>query len=75
MGTWAYWMGEGGGRMSVNDYVKFLTQTVVQHYNKSPQERKTIRKQRKTRKEPFLYRWFGIIPYAVGLFFKKNKNQ
>ncbi|MCM2607145.1 YqzE family protein [Rossellomorea marisflavi] len=51
--------------MSVNDYVKFLTQTVVQHYNKSPQERKTIRKQRKTRKEPFLS-VFGKIPYAVG---------
>ncbi|MEW4325130.1 YqzE family protein [Rossellomorea marisflavi] len=34
-----------------------------------------MRKQRKTRKEPFLYRWFGIIPYAVGLFFKKNRNQ
>ena len=64
---------KGGAFMSVNDYVKFITQTFVQHYEKSPHERKTLKKQKKNEREPFLFRWFGIIPYAFMILFKKNK--
>ncbi|WP_377935279.1 YqzE family protein [Bacillus seohaeanensis] len=59
--------------MSVNEYIKFITQTFVQHYNMSPQERKTIRSQRKKEKAPFLFRWFGIVPYAFMVLLKKNR--
>ena len=65
---------KGGAFLTVNDYVKFITQTFVQHYDKSPHERKTMKKQRKNEKPPFLFRWFGIIPYALMFFFKKDKK-
>ena len=60
--------------MSINDYVKYMTQTVVQHYEKSPQERKTMKELRKNARPSFLFRWFGIIPYALMFLFKKNKK-
>ncbi|WP_421385489.1 YqzE family protein [Bacillus salacetis] len=58
--------------MSLNDYVKYMTQTVVQHLEKSPQERRTIKELRKTERPAFLFRWFGVIPYALMLFFKRK---
>ncbi|MGF2617054.1 YqzE family protein [Rossellomorea vietnamensis] len=58
--------------MSINDYVKYVTQTAVRHFEKTPQERKTIKQLRKTEKQSFLFRWFGVIPYALMFFFKKK---
>ncbi|MCP3738508.1 YqzE family protein [Rossellomorea sp. BNER] len=60
--------------MSINEYVKFMTQTVVQHFERSPQERKTIRQEKKDQKPPMLFRWFGIVPYALMLLFKRKKS-
>ncbi len=58
--------------LSINDYIKYITQTFVQHYSKSPQERKDMKYQRKVERDPFLFRWFGVIPYAFLLLFKKK---
>ncbi|RIW31078.1 YqzE family protein [Bacillus salacetis] len=58
--------------MSINDYVKYMTQTFVRHFEKSPQERKTIKKRRKNERPGFLFRWFGVIPYALMFLFKKK---
>ena len=58
--------------MSINDYVKFMTQTAVKHFEKSPQERKNIKELRKNERPTFLFRWFGVIPYALMLIFKKK---
>ncbi|WP_083802895.1 YqzE family protein [Bacillus sp. SG-1] len=58
--------------MSINDYVKFMTQTVVKHFEKSPLERKNIKELRKNERPTFLFRWFGVIPYALMLIFKKK---
>ncbi|MGD6967008.1 YqzE family protein [Rossellomorea vietnamensis] len=58
--------------MSINDYVKYMTQTAVRHFEKTPQERKSIKELRKTEKQSFLFRWFGVIPYALMFFFKKK---
>ncbi|MCA1054804.1 YqzE family protein [Rossellomorea aquimaris] len=59
--------------MSVNDYVKFITQTFVQHYEKPSNERKSLKHKRKSERPPFMLRWFGILPYAFMVLFKKNK--
>jgi hypothetical protein len=49
-----------------------MTQTAVRHFEKTPQERKSIKELRKTEKQSFLFRWFGVIPYALMFFFKKK---
>ncbi|MDZ5471024.1 YqzE family protein (plasmid) [Bacillus sp. 31A1R] len=58
--------------MNTNDYVKYITQTVVKYIDQPKDERKKLREQRKNEKETFLFRWFGIIPYAF-LGMRKKK--
>ncbi|WP_335872802.1 YqzE family protein [Bacillus sp. 2205SS5-2] len=58
--------------MSVNDYVKFVTQNLVQHFDKPKAERKSLRKKRKQQKASFLFRWFGVIPYILMGVFKRK---
>ncbi|MEK4166685.1 YqzE family protein [Anoxybacillus sp. FSL W8-0104] len=62
--------------MAGNDYVKFMTEQVVKYLDQPRDERKKQRQQKKEfkkqQKQPFLYRWFGVIPYAVILLFKQK---
>lgn len=51
--------------MKTNDYVKFLTQTVVEHLDTPKEERKKRKTERKQLKEPFTYKYFGIMPFVV----------
>ncbi|MFE8702496.1 YqzE family protein [Cytobacillus sp. FJAT-54145] len=57
--------------LNTNDYVKYITQTVVKYIDQPKDERKKIRQERKSSKESFLFRWFGIIPY---MFMNKKKK-
>ncbi|TRZ37603.1 YqzE family protein [Niallia circulans] len=58
--------------MKTNDYVKYLTQTFVQYMDQPKEERKKIKQERRINKEPFMLRWFGILPYVFAYFFKKK---
>ncbi|WP_010173479.1 YqzE family protein [Bacillus coahuilensis] len=58
--------------MSLNDLIKYITQSLVKHFDQPKEQRSTKRKQKKQEKEPILFRWFGMIPYAIMLFFKKK---
>ena len=49
--------------MKTNDYVKYLTKTVVEHWDTPKDERKRRKIERKQMQEPFTYRYFGIMPY------------
>lgn len=62
--------------MKSNDYVKFMTETFVKYIDQPKDERKKHRMQKKTEKEPFLFRWFGVIPYLFYYGLKtKRKNR
>ncbi|MBS4173448.1 YqzE family protein [Bacillus sp. FJAT-49736] len=58
--------------MSTNDYIKYITQTFVKHFDMPKTTRKEIRMQRKMEKSPFLNRWFGMIPMAIWMIFKRK---
>lgn len=60
--------------MKTNDYVKFMTQTLVQYADQPKEERKRHRIERKQEKASFWYRWFGILPYIVYTEVKKRKK-
>jgi hypothetical protein len=60
--------------MKTNDYVKFLTQTVVKYIDQPKAERDRVKMVRKEEKEPFLYKWFGILPYLFYYSMKKRKQ-
>ncbi|MBP3040699.1 YqzE family protein [Bacillaceae bacterium Marseille-Q3522] len=61
--------------MKTNDYLKFMTQTFVTYIDKPTEERKEQRRVRKEAREPFLYKWFGALPYAIKFEFRKHKKK
>ncbi|MBP2240860.1 hypothetical protein J2Z40_001419 [Cytobacillus eiseniae] len=62
--------------MKSNDYVKYITQTVVKYIDQPKDERRKQRLNKKDIKEPFLFKWFGVIPYALHAIVKrKNKEK
>jgi hypothetical protein len=52
--------------MSSQDYVRYLTERFV-HYVETPKEQRI-----KKKKEPWSYRWFGMLPVAVRLMFGRR---
>ncbi|ADC48409.1 MULTISPECIES: YqzE family protein [Alkalihalophilus] len=62
--------------MSLNEYIKFITQQLVLRLDQPKEVRKQEREARKAERPPFAYRTFGIIPFAISLLFKrKSKKQ
>lgn len=60
--------------MKTNDYVKFITQTVVQYIDQPRDARKKMRQEKKEQQASFMYRWFGIIPYVFMLQMRERKR-
>ncbi|MCM3599607.1 YqzE family protein [Robertmurraya korlensis] len=58
---------------AINDYVKYITQTVVKYIDQPKEERKKLRKEKKETREAFAYRWFGILPYVIMM--SKGKRE
>ena len=50
--------------MKTNDYVKYMTQTIVKYIDQPKDERKRLHQERKEAKASFWYRWFGILPLS-----------
>ncbi|WP_445490479.1 YqzE family protein [Niallia sp. 03133] len=64
-----------GDNMNTNDYVKYLTQTFVQYMDQPKEQRKKLKAERRDNKEPFMLRWFGILPYVIAASVKKQKSK
>jgi len=58
--------------MSTNDYIKYITQQLVQYYDKPKELRKQQREDKKDLKSSFSFRWFGVIPYALSMLLRKK---
>jgi hypothetical protein len=61
--------------VKTNDYVKYLTQTVVKYIDQPKDKRKKARDEKKQAQATLLYRWFGIIPYILMANMKKMRNM
>lgn len=60
--------------MKTNDYLKYITQTVVQYIDQPQNERKKIRQEKKEQRASFMYRMFGIIPYIFLLQLQERRR-
>ncbi|MFC5529217.1 YqzE family protein [Cohnella yongneupensis] len=61
------------------DYLKFMTEKVVSYLDKSPEAAQT-RQERKQLREPWVTRWFGVVPLGVSMWWgklelRKNKDR
>ncbi|MGG1679835.1 YqzE family protein [Neobacillus sp. NRS-1170] len=61
--------------MKTNDYVKYMTQTIVKYADQPKEERQRIRQERKDGRASFWYRWFGILPYILYSEVKKRRKM
>lgn len=64
-----------GVTMKTNDYVKYLTQTVVKYIDQPKEERRKMKQAKKEAEATFLFRWFGILPFMLMSSIKKKKNK
>jgi hypothetical protein len=55
--------------MSSQEYVRYLTQRFVK-YMETPKEQRV-----KKTKEVWAYRWFGMLPLAIGMLFRRKEKQ
>lgn len=58
--------------MKTNDYIKFLTQQFVRYMDVPKDQRKLKRENKKQLKEPFVSSWFGVVPFALMMLFKRK---
>ncbi|WLR49761.1 YqzE family protein [Bacillus tianshenii] len=61
--------------MSTNDYVKFVTQQIVSYMDQPKEERQRIKQERLESQPPALNRWFGVIPFALAMFFHNRRKK
>lgn len=61
--------------MSLNDYVKFLTQQAVIRMDQPKEERRTKKNERKVGRQSFSTQAFGMIPLGISLFWRKRKRK
>jgi hypothetical protein len=64
-----------GVTMKTNDYVKYLTQTVVKYIDQPKEERRKMKQAKKEAEATFLFRWFGILPFMLMSSVKKKKSK
>ena len=64
---------EGRNRfMSTNDYVKYLTETFIKHFELPKEERKQLKLDKKSAREPALTHWFGLLPLSISMLLKRR---
>ncbi|MCK0472586.1 YqzE family protein [Halalkalibacter sp. APA_J-10(15)] len=62
--------------MSINDYVKYLTEQVVTKMDQPSEVRKSVKEERKMNRPPLSFHLFGMIPMAFSLLVRnKRKNK
>ena len=61
--------------MTTNAYIKFLTQQLVQYFSLTKTERKESRQQKRNERTPPVSTWFGVMPFALSMFFKKVSKR
>ncbi|CAM4127047.1 hypothetical protein BAMA_22465 [Bacillus manliponensis] len=61
--------------MSTNDYIRYVTQQFVSYMDVPKEDRKQKRQQRRAEREPFLNRWFGIVPFSAAFVYERVKKK
>ncbi|TYR82429.1 YqzE family protein [Priestia megaterium] len=61
--------------MKTNDYVKYVTQQLVQYMDQPKEQRRTQRIKKKEARSSFSNRWFGMIPLSFMMWYRKTKKR
>ncbi|MDM5199684.1 YqzE family protein [Fictibacillus enclensis] len=58
----------------MNAYFKFLIESLVKRLSRTQEEKLYLKGQKAERKQPVLVSLFGMLPFSLGMVFKKNKK-
>ncbi|MBD1371225.1 YqzE family protein [Hazenella sp. IB182357] len=58
--------------MSFKDWFQYLLERFVWYLETPKGERKEIKQQNK---QPWTYQWFGMMPFAMKMFVRKQKGR
>ncbi|SDW08779.1 YqzE-like protein [Marininema mesophilum] len=61
--------------MSSQEYIKFLTQRMVRYMDTPKIERREARRERREKQPSWSTRWFGMIPFGVSMYARKQKKR
>ncbi|OYD07781.1 YqzE family protein [Paludifilum halophilum] len=61
--------------MSSQDYIKYLVQQMVKYMDMPKEKRKEVRELRKEQRPRWSHRWFGMVPFGMKMFAKRQKNR
>jgi hypothetical protein len=61
--------------MKTNDYIKYVTQEFVKYMNQPDEVKKKIKEEKKQNQEPFLTKWFGVLPISVSMMMTKDAKD
>ena len=61
--------------MSTNAYIKFLTQQLVQYFSLTKQNARKVSQQKRNERPPPVSTWFGVMPFALSMFFRKVSKR
>ncbi|WP_028559962.1 YqzE family protein [Paenibacillus pinihumi] len=57
------------------EWVKFMTERVVDYIETPREQRKQTRLEAKAAREPWLIRWFGLAPLGLKVWWHGRKNK
>lgn len=61
--------------MKTNEYVKYVTQQIVTYVDTPSEQKKQNKLEKKDNRLPLMYRMFGLLPVALSVSVKKNKQK
>jgi len=57
-----------------NDLVQYITERVLR-YIKTPREIRIEKRRQRRQMETWVRRWFGFIPFSLGMWLKKRNRK
>ncbi|CQR46831.1 hypothetical protein BN1058_01107 [Paraliobacillus sp. PM-2] len=65
--------------MSGNDLVKYVTKEIVKYADMPKEKRKAYKQEKQAQKKESQFflssNWFGLLPFSIQVWFKKNKHD
>ncbi|WP_044642419.1 YqzE family protein [Risungbinella massiliensis] len=58
--------------MSFKDWISYMIEKMLWYVETPKDERKA---HRQAQKEPFMTRWFGMIPFSTKMYLEKQKDR
>jgi hypothetical protein len=60
---------------SGEELIKYITEQTVEYIERPKAEKKQQRTFRKDQKEPWSYKWFGMVPMAFHMWKQKRQSK